>query len=213
MASAVDIPWLEPNEIKRRAAEFLQKKHPTNTLPVPVELIVERMGIDIVPLENLKDLLNTEGCTSANRRTIFVDNYVSRHVENRYRFTLAHELGHITLHPSLFDCLAERTTTVEAWMALLAEIPAKTYQYAEWQANAFGGLILVPPKQLKTQYDQCIPKFRTEVQKIRANGKRSKGIDDYAWQLLAARIAKPFEVSAAVILKRLSGDGYSVADI
>lgn len=72
----LDIPWLHPDELRREADKFLAAKHPSGQPPVPVELIVEQMGIDIVPLPDIKRLFDLVGCTSADCKTVYVDKFV-----------------------------------------------------------------------------------------------------------------------------------------
>ena len=105
MAFEIDIPWLDISDLRRRAEEFLREKHPSDELPVPVELIVERMGMDIVPVPDLQRLWDLVGCTSGDLRTIYVDKFVYEQRERRYLYTLAHELGHIVLQFVVFALL------------------------------------------------------------------------------------------------------------
>ncbi len=90
------------NQIEQHAIDFLQAHDPDGTLPVPIELIVERMGIDIVPVPGLKRGYDLEGFTSCDRQAIYVDEQEPFNYETRYRFTLAHEVGHVILHDYLF---------------------------------------------------------------------------------------------------------------
>lgn len=56
-----------------------------------------------------------------------------REDQGRDRFTLAHELGHLVLHSGIG--MARRVSSWEV----------KTYCNSEWQADAFGGALLIPP--------------------------------------------------------------------
>jgi hypothetical protein len=57
-----------------------------------------------------------------------------REHQGRDRFTLAHELGHLVLHSGIG--MARRVSASEI----------KTYCNSEWQADAFGGALLIPPE-------------------------------------------------------------------
>ena len=48
-----------------------------------------------------------------DRKEIRVDQYVLESRENRYRFSLAHEVGHLVLHPDLFEYL--HFDNIAAW--------------------------------------------------------------------------------------------------
>jgi hypothetical protein len=43
--------YLTPEEIEAKVQDFLRQAHPENTLPIPIEEIVDlKMGIHIVPM-------------------------------------------------------------------------------------------------------------------------------------------------------------------
>ena len=76
-------------------------------LPVPVEDWIEgALGIafGVADLSHLGDGLL--GAAYTKEREILIDERVLEH-EGRYRFTCAHELGHIVLHSNLRDIFHE----------------------------------------------------------------------------------------------------------
>ena len=81
--------------------------------------MIERMGVDIVQLDDLQGLIHSPGCTSGDRKVIYVDKFVSEKREARYRYTLAHEVGHIVLHQEMFDYLLEKSRTTGSWRELV----------------------------------------------------------------------------------------------
>jgi len=67
--------------------------------------------IDIVPMPGLHALIETDGFITSDLREIFVDEFVYQSRLGRYRFTLAHELGHSVLHRDVFRKEAFGTST------------------------------------------------------------------------------------------------------
>jgi len=61
-----------------------------------------QLKVDIIPLPGLKEVYGFDGFTSADLKEISVDLFAYQHRPRRYRFTLAHEVGHIMLHTKLF---------------------------------------------------------------------------------------------------------------
>lgn len=77
MPDPIEVPWLEEGQIQARAEAFLAEQQCLDVFPVPVELIVERQGIDIFPLVGLRQNYDIDGFTSADRKMIYVDEWSS----------------------------------------------------------------------------------------------------------------------------------------
>ncbi|MFQ6671843.1 MAG: ImmA/IrrE family metallo-endopeptidase, partial [Candidatus Tectimicrobiota bacterium] len=104
MSPDLDCPYLEYEDIRKEADAFLIEHHPSGTIPVPIEEIVEfELGWDIVPIQGLRRLLDVEGFLSGDRETLWVDEDIWRTFPARYRFTIAHEVGHFIFHPQAFE--------------------------------------------------------------------------------------------------------------
>jgi len=74
--------------------------NPTRVIPVPIEEIAEfKLGVNIIPIPNLQKTFEVEGFISSDLQNIYVDQFILYERPTRYRFTLAHEIGHIFLHP------------------------------------------------------------------------------------------------------------------
>jgi hypothetical protein len=78
-------------------------------------------------------------------------------------------------------------------------IPEKEHGWLEYQAYAFAGLILVPREPLEDCTKKCVDLIRGEGIDLDENW-------DFAWSRIAAFLAKHFEVSTAVIERRLQKD-------
>ena len=199
------IQYLPYQQIGQRAEEFLLRYHPSRLLPVPIEEIVEfKLGVDIVPIPNLQKDFEIEGFTSSDLKTIYVDQFILSERPARYRFTLAHEIGHIVLHKKIFKEI--RISSVKSWKTFVDLVDPQDYSALEFQGYAFGGLILVPPPELKRLMGKNLPNIRHLV-KI----SKSRDIDrdqylDYAKEKIAQELAPIFDVSTEVIVKRIEYD-------
>lgn len=190
--------WLSYDTIRSHADEFLAEHHPSGELPVPIELIIEKhLGMDIVPLRGLRSVIEAEGFTTSDRSAICIDHDSYDLYPQRYRFTLAHEVGHLRLHRAVFG--RGVWDTIDGWKAFLNSIPDQAHQSMEFQANNFAGLVLVPRKALLESAGQAV------------DHAISLGFDfhqysDLAWATIAAHLAKKFDVSSQVIEIRLRKD-------
>lgn len=184
----------------RRAELFLREHHPSRALPVPIEKIVEfTFGLDIIPIQGLQRNFDVVAYISRDKKTIWVDQYVFESREKRYRFSLAHELGHVILHPDLFQYL--QFEDLASWKRVIADsIPEREYRFLEWQANCFAGLVLVPQAEL-------VGVFEAWRKKLGTLGLNLEEQRDEVWDALEEYIGREFLVSADVIHKRLEFDG------
>src|SRR3990172_1395051 len=193
------IPIHSYEDLRKKADEFLRTYNPTGAIPVPIEEIVEfEFGINIVPVLGLQRQLEVEGFTSSDLKNIYVDEYVYTDYLNRYRFTLAHEIGHIVLHRSLYD--AHKFKSIHGWKEFINSMTEEEHSWLEYQGYAFAGLILVPNRNLV--------KYTNEwTKRIRDKGISMEKNWDFAWDLITEHVAKAFLVSPDVIEKRLEKDG------
>ena len=192
-------PIYSYEDLRRKADEFLAKHHPAGTIPVPIEEFVEfQLGMDIVPMPGLHTLIETDGFITSDLKEIYVDEFVYLSRPGRYRFTLAHEVGHAILHHDLFR--QRRFRSVKEWKAFVNGIPEKQHGWLEYQANAFAALVLVPKVALHNQTRICLDEVRSEGINLDENW-------DFAWSRIAAFVAKRFQVSSEVVDRRLQKDG------
>jgi Zn-dependent peptidase ImmA (M78 family) len=213
MPDPIEVPWLEEGQIQARAEAFLAEQQCSDVFPVPVELIVERQGIDIFPLVGLRQNYDIDGFTSADRKMIYVDEWSSKWLENRYRFTLAHELGHVILHGDLLDSHSSSVKSLEQWLHLRQSIDEASWRRFEWQANYFAGHLLVPSKALGQQYSRVLPGTRQRVEEALRQGFRKSAVIGPAWDSLVEEIASYFQVSEPVVRIRLAKEEFSPASL
>ena len=136
-------PFFRYEDFRLRAEDFLSKYHPSRKIPVPIEEIVDlRLNIDIVPMPGLSNF-DTVAYISSDLTEIRVDEFIYNNRPNRYRFSLAHEIGHRELHADFYRQF--KFTDVASWKRFMTDIiPKDQYRHLEHHANSFAGLILVP---------------------------------------------------------------------
>src|SRR2546422_9709528 len=192
-------PRLEYEAIRRKADEILQKTWPEGTIPINVERIVDaRFQIDIIPVPGLKDQIGVEGFLSRDRDAIYVDERVSNAVPSRYRFTLAHEIGHLVLHEALYRA-ADFKTPAE-WLEFQSSLPEQDYSRYEFQAYCFGGLLLAPKTPLANAVQEAVLKAKRGNYEVNLKEPADR---DY----VADWVGKKLEVSGEVIARRGKDDG------
>ncbi len=145
-------PYYGRRRLRDEAEAFLAERHPSRSIPVPIEMMVEAMGIDIVPVP-LQAAYDVDAYTTGDLQEIHVDQYVYEHRPNRYRFSLAHEVGHIRLHGELFRSMDFKSG--QEWKAFIESIPDKDYGYLEYHANEFAGQVLMPTPELLREVETC----------------------------------------------------------
>jgi Zn-dependent peptidase ImmA (M78 family) len=196
MANEISVPRLSYEQIRVQADDFLARYNPSKKVPVPIEEIVEfSLGLNIIPLPDLQKTFDIVGFISSDFKSINVDKFVLENRERRYRFSLAHEVGHFWLHR---DCLSTFTfNSIEEWKRFEFNIDDESNAWLEFQANSFGGLVLVP----KVHLASCKKSLEEQIRKA--------GMDsttDAAQLIVAERLAIEFNVSKEVIDIRLQKD-------
>ena len=179
---------------------MLAKHHPSGLPPIPIEEILEfGYQISVIPIPDLQRVHEIEAFTSKNLRTVMVDQSVMTAKSSfRYRFSLAHELGHIVLHAD--DIAAVQFSTAQEWKQAIQQMSEEDRQAFEWQGYTFAGLILVPRDPLRESIERAVEMAKAQGIDVRMRPEQAKAY-------LCAWIGKLFEVSAPVIEKRMAADG------
>lgn len=192
---SIKAPYLPYDSLKKHAEAFFDKYHPSRRGPVPIEHIVEiDFEIDIVPLPSLKDSIEVDAYISSDLLTIFVDKHIFERVENRYRFSLAHELAHVLIHAEVFQSL--KFDSIGEWKSVMASIPEDQYSWLETQAYNLAGLMLVPLDHLEEEWEGvCSSAHEAGVEVREMNSDMLNSVH--------AHIGKQFGVSGQIIKKCL----------
>jgi len=196
MANKIPVPHLNYEQIRAKADSFLAQHNPKKTIPVPIEEIVEfSLGLNIIPLPGLQKTYDTVAFISSDFKSIYVDKFVLENRERRYRFSLAHEVGHFWLHK---DCLSAFTfKSIEEWKRFECDIDDESYGWLEFQAYSFAGLVLIPKEALVS----CKKSLEAQI--------RTAGMDattDAAQEIVSERLVIEFNASRGAIDKRLQKD-------
>jgi hypothetical protein len=195
---AFKAPFFRYEDLRRYAEAFLAEHHPMRRIPVPIEQIVDvQLGIDIVPVPGL-GTFDTVAYISHDLTEIRVDEFVYRHRPNRYRFSLAHEVGHRELHADIYRQFA--FSDVASWKHVMTNvIPLEQYRYLESHANSFAGLVLAPAAELREAFFDYVEKGQAHEIDFDEPGTGAR-------ELVEEHLATIFEVSAEVIHKRIEFD-------
>ena len=125
--------------IERLAFQILEKFQ-IDELPVPVDQIAKKMGLEIQPYdlgENVSGVLVID----KGKGTIGFNNKESK---VRKRFTIAHELGHYVVHYANNGIFIDKNFKIE-----FRDQESSTGELLkEQEANAFAAAILMPEKFL-----------------------------------------------------------------
>ena len=240
------VPYLAEEAIERDAAALLAEFEHARWIvlepPIPVEDIVEKhlqLRIEFDDLHARHNIPRPEsGQTDIlgaiyGDGSIFIDETLdpdenpSR--EGRYRFTVAHELGHYRYHRHLLGngamiVLAEDETGAPR---IHSGAEDRDLRRAEWQANRFASCVLVPLPQLALEWFNWMKSLRPFVFEAFANDPRwwspssersarmfrdagvrpNKEIHDYAFDKVASELAPIFGVSTQMMRIRLESLG------
>lgn len=193
------------NEINYVAESFLASYHPNMSIPVPIEKIIDNsLKIDIIPFPDLKNSFSKAGLDidafiAKDFKSISVDEHVYDKVPNRFRLGLAHEIGHMYLHGYMYQQFYFENR--EEWKQLIKSLPVDKRERFEWQAFEFAGLLLVPRKILKQEFDRAISEAE-----IRFNMRYGNNPDLIKDALIERILPDKFQVSSTVIRIRLERD-------
>ncbi len=195
----IKAPRLNYEQIYQEAEKFLRDYHPERTLPIPIHEIIDiKLGIHIVPKFMLEKHIGLVGFLSNDFSTIYVDENVHDYQEARFRFTLAHEIGHLMLHKSMYKDLSFRTPV--EWKSIQLRMKDDVRKWFEWQANCFAGLVLVPRDEFVINVNKCIKGIDEQGIGLKENW-------EFAWESIADYLAREvFNVSSGTILSRLHYD-------
>jgi len=198
------IPYLTGDQIRQAAEDLLHEYSPALVpVPVPIEEIVEiHLGLEIIPFRAYKQRFSADGSISTDLTNITVDEEGMDRYPSRYRFTLAHEVGHLLLHRDYIQSLAH--VELADWKASLLGTTPTDRSRMEYQASQFAGCLLVPRAPLATAFEEA-------RQQLERRGFDIAELSDIAMSTISGAIAKQFEVSTQVVDIRLKKEGFVAA--
>jgi len=190
-----NIPYLSYSDIGGRVQAFLHQHHPSFEIPIPVEEIIElKLGLDIFPFPRLYKDHGLNGFLSRDLSTIYVDETQYSQFNEKYRYTLAHELGHYVLHKACYEDLPFRTP--DEYVKWRLSLSQGDISWFETQGEWFAGQLLVPTVQLE---NVC----KTVVAKYQETFKKFARMPDDVWSYISNEIATHFDVNPPVVEIRI----------
>jgi len=197
-ARAFKAPFIDQQQCWNEADAFRQRYWPSGDLPVDVLAIAEfDLDLGIRTVTGLKQEADADALLLSEWKTLMVDQqqYMDPRFNNRLRFSIAHELGHYVLHRGVFAAIPR--SSIEEWISFMNEMPEKEYSFLEYQAYEFGGRLLVPLDQLRTE-------FENTLEEMEQSGVSRHELSDAQLSYLCNPLAKCFAVSPEVIERRLT---------
>ena len=181
------IPYLSKSKIIAEV-ESVMGNYWGGRFPVDVEEICDGLNIGIVPVPNLSRGFHIDAYISAGFSTICVDEDELGKESSRYRFSVAHELGHYILHRRYYP---DSIYDVGEWLEVSRTI---ANNYAEFQANFFAANLLVPSAELaEMMNERCNGDFAHNIW-LASSSELGEILND---------VRKKFKVSDDVIIRRI----------
>jgi len=154
------VAWLSKPQIEEEAclllSEWVSFTGETVKPPIPVEAIIEKyLGITL-EYEDLDQSLGISGVLGAtwvNEKKMAINSCLLDGVEGRIAFTCGHEVGHWILHRDYFFqqfSRLEQRSHDDSPVIVCRTFLSK--QRGEWQADHFGGCLLMPEMDVRNAY-------------------------------------------------------------
>lgn len=164
---------------------------------MPIEEIADfDFGLDIVPFPDLRKNWEIDGFLGYERKAIYVDQFQMMNRLTRYRFTLAHEVGHLLLHEDLYK--EANIVSLEDYLQFQQKLDSDLRDAYEFQAMNLAGRILLPQRPFMTACRSLLQEVRPKLPEVA----------DWTvvGELIGRRVAPAFEVSDEVAGRRLFKD-------
>jgi hypothetical protein len=216
------VSFLPKEKIEATARNLIGRYHdrfgPEGHLPVPVEEILESyLGLDL-EFGDLKEQLGVPdvlGATWVNERRVVIDQSLdpteNPRQEGRYRFTIAHELGHWELHRHLFEEISGQGMLFhdDPLPSIVCRTRSKK-EPIEWQADAFAGYLLMPKEAVFDAWESLHGTREPYLAVEEANALSARwGLseDEQPTVQVSRDLADIFQVSGQAMQIRLIGLG------
>lgn len=201
MIDGIKIEFIPYERIEEIANDVLTRYNIAETFPIDVDKLVDNeLKINIIPFPNLYREFEINAITSSDLEKIYVDDYLYLNLDRQYRFTLAHEVGHIFLHKDIYE--QAEIDGLDSYREFMSSISEEEYESLEYQANSFAGYFLVPSTQLSTQFHRHLKKISDLIWRKFKHQKREFYIDIMTG-LMAREICPFFNVHYRVVEVRL----------
>jgi Zn-dependent peptidase ImmA (M78 family) len=132
-------------EAQRLLCQYSREHAPITEPPIPIEEILERhlnLYLAICDLREVVGFDDVLGALCVDRREVMVDQSLDPdefpELESRFRFTLAHEIGHWQLHRNIYE--QHRDSDEPPFVSRVSEANRRI----ERQADYFAASVLMP---------------------------------------------------------------------
>lgn len=140
-------------EVTYTANNFLKKYHPSLSIPVPIEDIVEiELNVRVILIHGLIRNFGINAFITQAFDSIIIDEAMYSKQPERIRFTIAEEIGHLFLHRNWY--FKNGPKSLEDYLKWQEKIDTNLYSYIERQAKTFAGLILIPTSAIKEKWGE-----------------------------------------------------------
>lgn len=199
----MNVPFLSVEAIAAEASRFLEL-YGNGQLPVEIEWIIEdKLRIDIIPTPSLRQVIAADAFITSDLTAIYVDDSYASRYPRRYRFTLAHEIGHWHLHGAeLKNC---RFRTIGEYKEYFLKMQPNLVSRLELQSDSFASYVLMPPRDFELVLDAQFQELLPSIGEARQNRLAVAMLHPYIEQALAESLAATFEVSSQAAKVRLGG--------
>lgn len=191
-------PFIPMPDIRAKADAFREQYWPGKDVPVDILAIAEfDLDMEILPVRGMREDADVDALLLGDMKTIAVDVklYMDDRMQNRMRFSVAHEIGHKELHAGLYRGAV--SFSVDEWIHWMQSIPEDQYSWIEQHANEFAGRLLVPRPRLEAELAGALEKAK------QAGFTNWDSSGDAAREYMANSICRVFGVSSQVIEKRI----------
>lgn len=212
----LNIPFLSEEEIENRAnsltendVENIIRILKSTDITTKIPSLNPFAYADLLSLSYKIEEMNDEsqlGLLDVNKNLVLLNSDGSK-IHERFRFTMAHELGHYVLHLPLFKeqgviSVGESENTIS-----ISESDSRRLEY---QANKFASSLLMPRKLVYKLYEKyyCVfiqQKYGGELRPLYYNFKQPETRVSY--RVVVGNMAKQMEVSLQAIDLRLKSLG------
>ncbi|MFC1736299.1 ImmA/IrrE family metallo-endopeptidase [Candidatus Hydrogenedentota bacterium] len=148
--------------IRDKADEFRGEYWQEDTLPIDIELIAERMGLDLIPVAHLKQQCDMVASVVPNCKEMYIDleTWNAPNQEPFLRFSVAHEIAHVILHAPLLEWFASQNLpSIREWGQMVQQQSQEPrIVLLEKAAHEFAGRVLVPIQKLEDAFNAALVK-------------------------------------------------------
>ena len=207
LKSLINISFIEPNTIEDKISAIFKYKNRNNlNYYMKTEELIEFAKNQLKIKLNFDNILYDEigYCDFKNNRIA-----ITRTIEYnspRWRFTLAHEIGHFILHRYLFEQHNFTMASDDEYNFTVFELSDNLSKRIEIQANMFASKLLIPDIPCKEYYNQLHRSLHLPNYPMLYLDSQKCNINNYRY--ITGNIAEKFGVSKEVVKCKLSEFNY-----